>query len=694
MNNSLIKLSIFALVVFSMSLVVQLSAGASARAGLAPGAATAATAGFRVAVDGGDKGDDRDDDDSDFEFRGVIETLPNTAGFIGDWVVSGRTVHVSAKTEIEKEDGQVAVGASVKVEGALQTDNSVMAREIEVKDGAGAESSFTGMVEMLPDTMGRIGDWKVSGKVVHVSAMTLIKQEKAMVAVGVQVEVKGTQRADGSIDAFKIEVKSDINNGGTVDFTGTIESLPGMQSRIGEWSVGGRKVNVTAATRIKPDNAMVAVGFRVEVKGTLRQDGSVDATEIEVKSKGGGGGNFVEFDGVVEALPGTANQIGIWTISGRMVNVAADTKIDTKGVTIMSVAVGAKVEVKGALQADSSINATKIKLRNRVGQFEFKGVINGLPLSPDLVGDWMVSGRTVHVTAATEIERKFGMVAIGAFVEVEGALQSDGSVNAAEIEVKQGPAGGAFMNFNQVTMVGAAGYQDDNAPESIVSAFGANMSSVTATASTQPLPLSLGDVSVIIDGKQARLFFVSPNQINCQIPTGAAAGSANVVVMNKGQMVSQGSVQISGVAPSLFTANASGTGVPAGLVLRVKANGQQTFEPLARFDAGSKQFTAAPIARRAGDQLFLILFGSGLKQAQNSDGNSANGVAENVQVTIGGLAAQVIFAGSAPGFAGLEQINVRIPDNSPASPNTSVTVKVRDRLNNLKPANPVTISLQ
>src|SRR5262249_13980929 len=208
-----------------------------------------------------------------------------------------------------------------------------------------------------------------------------------------------------------------------------------------------------------------------------------------------------------------------------------------------------------------------------------------------LVGDWTVSGRTVHVTAATEIERKFGMVMIGAFVEVEGALQADGSVNATEIEVKQGPAGGAFMNFNQATTVSAASYQEDNAPESIISVFGSNMSSNMATATTQPLPLSLGDVSVIVDGKQARLFFVSPTQINCQMPTGAASGSANIVVMNKGQMVSQGSIQVSSVAPSMFTANASGTGVPAGLVLRVKANGQQAYEPLARFDAGLKQFT-------------------------------------------------------------------------------------------------------
>jgi uncharacterized protein (TIGR03437 family) len=159
-------------------------------------------------------------------------------------------------------------------------------------------------------------------------------------------------------------------------------------------------------------------------------------------------------------------------------------------------------------------------------------------------------------------------------------------------------------------------------------------------------------------------------------------------------MVAQGAIEVSNVALSLFTANASGSGAPAGLLLRVKANGQQALEPLARFDAGQRKFVPAPIARQTGEQLFLILFGTGLQLAGNTDGNAANGVAENVQVTIGGANAQVIFAGKAPGFAGLEQLNVRIPDNAPANPATQVVVQAKDRLNNLKQANPVTIALQ
>ncbi|MGH9937815.1 MAG: DUF5666 domain-containing protein, partial [Blastocatellia bacterium] len=378
------------------------------------------------------------------------------------------------------------------------------AKEIEVKQGPGGSNvSFSGNVEELPATAGRLGDWKVAGIVVHVNAATFIKQEDAPVAVGVRVEVEGSRRADGSVDAFKIEVKSESGGSGSFEFKGAIESLPNSPGRIGQWSVGGRKVNVTASTRVKPDGVVVAIGFSVQVKGALRADGSIDATDIDVKSNGGGGGSFVEFCGAVETLPGTAGQVGAWTVSGRRVNVAATTKIEQES---GPVTIGSTVEVKGALLPDGSVNAVKIEVENGADPNSFFGKIEALPVALNLIGDWRVGGRTVRVTASTRIERKYGLVAIGAFVEVRGAPQSDGSINATKIEVKQGSAGGAYMNFNPVSTVSAASYQEENAPESIVAAFGANMASTTVPATTLPLPLSLGDVSVIVDGKQSRLF--------------------------------------------------------------------------------------------------------------------------------------------------------------------------------------------
>lgn len=637
--------------------------------------------------------------DSDFEFIGTIQTLPNTTGFTGDWTVDGRTVHVTTSTKLKQSDGPIAVGARVKVEGSRQNDGSINASEIEVKSGSGNSTGtkFYGTIEDLPNTAGRLGDWTVSGRTVHVSATTYIKQEDGPVAVGARVEVEGTQLEDGSIDAHKIETEDESGNSGSFEFKGTIESLPSTMGRIGEWAVGGRKVIVTAATRIKTEKGLIGVGVLVEVKGALQTDGSVTANEIETKSGSGGNGNgrsFSEFYGTIESLPGTTGQIGVWMVSGRTVNVAATTFIEhpERGITV-----GARVEVKGSVQADGSINAAKIEIKGGAGSNSsgtLYGKIETLPTATNLIGDWVIAGHTVHVTAATIIERKYGTITIGAFVEVYGSTQADNSINATKIEVKQGPGGGAFMSFNPLATVSAASYKDDNSPESIVSAFGSNLSSTTAIATTQPLPHNLADVTVMVDDKQARLFFVSPNQINYQIPANTPSGLANVTVTHGSQVVSQGTILVSNVALSLFTADASGQGAPAGLLLRVKANGEQVYESLVRFDATQNKLVPAPIVRHPGEQFYLILFGSGLRYAPDSDGNSANGVAERVEVTIGGINAQVIYAGAAPGYTGLEQINVKIPDNVLSNPSTIVTVKTRDMLNNLKQANPVTISIQ
>ncbi len=635
--------------------------------------------------------------DSDFVFSGTIQSLPGTSGFIGEWTVSGRKVRVASFTQIRREGAvQIAVGANVKVEGFLQTNSSVLAKKIEVKQASGGSNvNLAGKVEELPAKTGRLGDWKVGGTTVRVGATTYIKQEKAPMAAGAKIKVEGARRADGSVDAHKIEVDSDIeddDNDGEAEFSGAIESLPNNAGRIGQWSVGGRKVNVTAGARINPSAASVAVGFIVDVKGSKRQDGQgslIDAKEIAVKSSGGGG-SVVEFQGAVETLPGTAGQIGVWTVSGRRVNVAATTRIDLES---GPVTVGSSVEVRGALLPDGSVSAMKIEAENVADPGRFFGKIEALPSAPNLIGDWLVGGRTVRVTAGARVERKYGLVVVGAFVEIRGATQPDGSIVATKIKVKQGSAGGAYMNYNPVTTVSAASYQEDNAPESIVSAFGSNMAAMSAAATSQPLPLSLGDVSVVVDGKQARLFFVSPSQINYQVPSDTPSGLANVVVMNRGQAVLQGTILVSDVALSLFTADASGLGAPAGLLLRVRADGQQVYESLARFDARNR-IVPAPIVRRAGEQLFLILFGSGLRYSPNTDGNIGNGVAENIQVSIGGVNAQTLFAGTAQGFVGLEQLNIRIPDNAPANPNTQVVVRARDLLSNLKQANILTIFLQ
>ncbi len=254
------------------------------------------------------------------------------------------------------------------------------------------------------------------------------------------------------------------------------------------------------------------------------------------------------------------------------------------------------------------------------------------------------------------------------------------------------------------TTVNGASFQSGAAmsPDTIASMFGTNMTTTTASAPAgQPLPISMGGVRVEVGGVQAQLFYVSPSQINFVIPSSTTSGTKLVSVKNFSGEVAHGSIEVAPVSPAFFTANQNGAGVPAGYVTRVAAGSfQQTNEVISNYNGSS--FTPVTVQRR-GDALYLILFGTGVRYAPNSNtandipqagGGSIVNVAESVEVTIGGKVAQVSYAGAQGGYIGLDQLNVLIPADAVASPTTPVIIKVRDANNNMVTANQMTIALQ
>ncbi len=192
------------------------------------------------------------------------------------------------------------------------------------------------------------------------------------------------------------------------------------------------------------------------------------------------------------------------------------------------------------------------------------------------------------------------------------------------------------------------------AAESIVSAFGAKLATTTQIAASLPLPTMLAGTTVRVrDGagaeRLAPLFFVAPGQINFLLPAGVAVGRATVTTTSGDGSISIGAIQAAAVAPGLFAANANGQGVAAAVALRVRGEAQ-TFEPVAQFDAAQNRFVPLPIdLGPEGDQVFLIPYGTGFR---NRSALSA------VSVKVGGTDVTVLFAGAAPGFVGLDQINL------------------------------------
>ena len=250
----------------------------------------------------------------------------------------------------------------------------------------------------------------------------------------------------------------------------------------------------------------------------------------------------------------------------------------------------------------------------------------------------------------------------------------------AVVNVFNPPPGGGLSNqvlvniTGQLATVSAAGYGGGSlATESIVAAFGNGLATGTQGTTAVPLPTTLAGTTVNVKDstgtdRAAPLFFVSPTQINYQIPPGAAPGNATVTVTASDGESASGTVGIVPVAPGLFSADASGQGVAAAVVLRVMSNGAQKFEPLFSYDESQARMIALPIdLSLPGDEVYLILFGTGLRAR-----SSLNAV--TVRVADKDLPAS--FAGAQGGFSGLDQINVKLPLTLIGRGEAEVTVKV------------------
>ena len=216
---------------------------------------------------------------------------------------------------------------------------------------------------------------------------------------------------------------------------------------------------------------------------------------------------------------------------------------------------------------------------------------------------------------------------------------------------------------NSLAVVSAASYRGDAlAAEQIVVAFGSNLADATVVANSLPLPTTLNGVSVKVRDSQnterlAPLFFISPTQINFQIPAGLALGAATFTVVKNGVTVSTGGAPIAAVAPSLFSADSSGRGLASGQALRIKSGNAQSYEPIGRFDPQQGRFVPVQIdLGPATDQVFLIVYGSGFRNRRDL---------ALVSATIGGVNAEVLYAGAQGDFAGLDQLNIRIPRSLP-----------------------------
>lgn len=226
------------------------------------------------------------------------------------------------------------------------------------------------------------------------------------------------------------------------------------------------------------------------------------------------------------------------------------------------------------------------------------------------------------------------------------SLPSWVSVSAASFGAKQNQAPTVLVSTQFI------------ASEMIVAGFGADLAATTEAA-TQSLPTTLAGRKVLVKDsagveKAAKLFFVSPTQINYVVPEGLADGLAQIrLVDENGALVKIGLTEIRKIVPSVFTANADGQGAPAGFLTRVKPGNVQSIEPVAQFDDVQRKFLPSLIDLGPESEfVVLAVFGTGWRQF---------GSLSNTKVTIGGIDCPVEYVGKQPTFEGLDQINARLP---------------------------------
>lgn len=193
-------------------------------------------------------------------------------------------------------------------------------------------------------------------------------------------------------------------------------------------------------------------------------------------------------------------------------------------------------------------------------------------------------------------------------------------------------------------VVNAGSLRTPVAPGSIITIFGTNLATASVAASSTPLPTLLGGTSVTVNGTVIPLLYVSPAQINAQLPYGIEIGTASLIVTVSGKSSGSAPVAVVQAAPGILTLN---DGRAAATNQDGSVNGPEK-------------------ATYPDNVITIYMTGQGPvdRTVQTGAASPAEPVAKAtlpVTATVGGRNAEVLFAGLSPGGVGLFQVNVLVP---------------------------------
>jgi adhesin/invasin len=181
----------------------------------------------------------------------------------------------------------------------------------------------------------------------------------------------------------------------------------------------------------------------------------------------------------------------------------------------------------------------------------------------------------------------------------------------------------------------------------LISIYGTNLAAADGRSTATPLPTSLNGTSVSINGIPAPLLFVSATQINAQAPLETPLGTAALVVQNGALKSASVKVDVRAAAPGILA-------LPGG-----------SHALAVNYPGGALNASQNPV--HPGEYAVVYLTGQGVVDRPVASGaeapaNPLSLPLAAVRAKLGGIPAEVAFAGLAPGFVGLLQINLLVPD--------------------------------
>jgi uncharacterized protein (TIGR03437 family) len=201
-------------------------------------------------------------------------------------------------------------------------------------------------------------------------------------------------------------------------------------------------------------------------------------------------------------------------------------------------------------------------------------------------------------------------------------------------------------------VVNAADFSSSIAPGGLISVFGEQLSPVNLATKEVPLPTALADSCLTVNGLPVPVLFVSPGQVNAQIPF-EMIGDVAMVLRTPGGVSDNFNLTILPGAPAVFRANLPQIGAVPVIVRNSNGKLVTGSDPVHRGDA-------------------LIIWATGLGQTTPagqtglpSPSKPLASALNTPQVTLGNMDLPLIYAGLAPHYVGVYQINVRVPRNAP-----------------------------